>query len=109
MAIPAVLKLAGRIVGSAGLAFLLFVASMAIPLGVTRLVWLLPGRVIAPVIAPMLPQSWVTGDPASENHWHVVSGGGFVILCGLLFWATVIFAIWQWLSFKSSAKSGAGV
>jgi len=109
MVTPFPLKLLGRIVGSLGLAFLLFLLTMAIPLGVTRLLWLLPGKAIAPAFAAIVPQSWVMGDPISENHWHVVSGGGFVILCGLLFWAAVIFAVWQWLSSKSSAKASPGV
>lgn len=109
MTIGAVLKIAGRLIGSLGLAFGLFLFTMAVPLGVTRLLWLVPGKVVAPILAPLLPQSWVFGDPAAEDHWHVVSGGGFVALCGLLFWSAVIFAIWQWHSLRSATKAGAGV
>jgi hypothetical protein len=109
MVIHSALKVVGRISGSLGLAFGLFIASMAIPLGITRLPWLLPGKFIAPIIASALPQAWVMGDPAAENHWHVVSGGGFVVLCGLLFWAAVIFAVWQWRSSRPSPKGSAGV
>lgn len=99
---PALFKTAGRLTGSMVISFLLFWLTMLVPAGFTRLIWLLPGKVVAPVLAAILPQSWVTGDMASDTHWHVVSGGGFALLSGILFWALLIFGIWHWLGLKKA-------
>ncbi len=108
MAISSILQIAGRMTASLGLSTGLFLLTMAVPLGVTRLPWLFPGKIVASVLAAVLPQSWVIGDPAAEDHWQVISGGGFIVLCGLFFWAAVIFAAWQWHSSRFSKKISAG-
>lgn len=100
MVIASTFRILGRLVASTAISFLLFLASMLIPVGFTRLIWLLPGKAVAPILAAVLPRTWGTGDPASGNHWHVVSGGGFVILCGILFWAAVIFCLLHWRGLK---------
>ena len=100
MAIATTFLILGRLIASVAISFGLFLVAMLIPVGCTRLIWLLPGKVVAPILAAVLPQAWVTGDPTSENHWHVVSGGGFDILCGILFWVVVIFGLLHWRSLK---------
>jgi len=94
-----------RLAASVAISLSLFLATMLIPVGFTRLVWLLPGKAVAPVVATVLPQAWVTGDLTSDSHWHVVSGGGFAVLCGVLFWALVIFGAWQWSIAKRVAEA----
>lgn len=105
MTIAPAFRTLGRLIASVAFSFLLFLVAMLIPVGFTRLIWLLPGKAVAPILAAVVPKAWVNGDPTSENHWHVVSGGGFVILCGILFWAAVIFGLLHWRSLKKDATA----
>lgn len=95
-----ILKVLGRLIGSIGLAILTFLATTMLVPGLAILIWLLPGKVVAPLAAFVLPHAWVYGDPSSENYWRQVELGGFVIMCGVFFWAMVIFALWQWRAFR---------
>ena len=109
MSLVSVLKVLGRLSGSTVLSFALFFAILPIRTVFALQIWLLPGKTVAPIVAAIVPHSWVIGDPSDENYWDVVSVGGFVILCGILFWAALIFGVWQWVSIHRHRSKTASV
>lgn len=93
---PAFSKALGRLAGSIGLSALVFLATTRLVPNLALWIWLFPGKLVAPWAASVLPRAWVHGEPGSDHDWAQVQLAGFAIGCGVLFWAIVIFAFWQW-------------
>ncbi|MBI5893595.1 MAG: hypothetical protein HZB79_08100 [Deltaproteobacteria bacterium] len=106
MNVHQILKSTGRFIASIGASFLSLIAcpiAAAAGFPYLLLVWMLPAKVIAPIIAAVVSTNWVYGNPADENYWHQVSGGGFVIICAFMFWAVMIFLVWEIMSRRKQA------
>jgi hypothetical protein len=100
MNVPIHLKIVVRFASSIALSIFIFMATMAFVPTIAIYMWLLPGKAIAPLAALALPHAWVFGNPSADNYWYQAEVGGFVFMCGQLFWAIIIFSLWQWRSIR---------
>lgn len=58
-------------------------------------VYVYPGETIASMVASVVPESWVLGDPLKANYVPLISAVVYIFLCMLVFWSVVIFCGWE--------------